>query len=217
MSDAETPHYVIEFQRKLDSQPYDVELEGLQLTIDKDVFPPDWGRCARNMARLAVERKPSAALDLGCGSGFMALYMKKNGVPEVWASDIHGPAIACTLRNVHKNPGVGPVHVVQGDLFGGVPAEVAFDLVVFNQPFGPGPPDRPCGCGPDGGREIVERCLQNAPAHLKPGGAVMMAFSDRQVAQNDPKSVAERLGWQVETLLHLYYDQANNFVYLFRP
>jgi release factor glutamine methyltransferase len=206
-----------EFQSYIDKQPYSVELDGLRFTIDKDVFPPDMGHCSKNMARLAQDYHAQTAIDMGCGSGYLALSMKRSGVPEVWASDIHEPAVECARRNVEMNAEVGPIHVVHSDLFENIPATVKFDLVVFNQPFGPGQGDTVCGCGPDGGYQIARRFLLQAADRLNPDGAVMMAFSDREPVVNSPDRVATELCFPVRTLLHAYYGGANNYIYEIRP
>jgi release factor glutamine methyltransferase len=175
------------------------------------------GKCSQNLARIAADYHAQTALDMGCGSGYLALSLKRSGVPEVWASDIHGPAIECARRNVKLNERVGPVHVVQGDLFENVPAAVKFDLVVFNQPFGPGQGDTVCGCGPDGGYEITKRFLLQAADRLTPDGVVVMAFSDREPAVNSPDRVAAELGYPVKVLLHEYYGEANNYIFEIHP
>jgi release factor glutamine methyltransferase len=154
---------------------------------------------------------------MGCGSGYLALSLKRSGVPEVWASDIHGPAVECTRKNVKQNEAVGPVHVVQSDLFENIPATIKFDLIVFNQPFGPGQGDTVCGCGPDGGYQITRRFLLQAADRLTPDGVVMMAFSDREPAINSPDRVAAELGYPVSVLLDKYYGGANNYIYEIRP
>jgi hypothetical protein len=74
-----------------------------------------------------------------------------------------------------------------------------------------------CGCGPDGGYRIVKRFLRQAEKRLNPGGAVIMAFSDREPVENSPDRVAADLGYPVETLLHAYYGGANNYIYEIRP
>ena len=206
-----------EFQHYIDQQPYSVVLDGLRFTIDHDVFPPDMGKCSQNLARIAADYHAQTALDMGCGSGYLALSLKRSGVPEVWASDIHGPAIECARRNAKLNERVGPVHVVQGDLFENVPAAVKFDLVVFNQPFGPGQGDTVCGCGPDGGYEITKRFLLQAADRLTPDGVVVMAFSDREPAVNSPDRVAAELCYPVKVLLHEYYGEANNYIFEIHP
>ena len=206
-----------EFQHYIDQQPYSVELDGLQFIIDNDVFPPDMGHCSKNMARLAQDYHAQTALDMGCGSGYLALSLKRSGVSEVWASDIHEPAVECARRNVQMNPSVGPVHVVQGDLFENIPANLKFDLIVFNQPFGPGQGDTVCGCGPDGGYNITKRFLLQAADRLNPEGVVIMAFSDREPAINSPDRVAAELGYPVKVLLNEYYGGATNTIYEICP
>ena len=206
-----------EFQRYIDQQPYSVTLDGLRFTIENDVFPPDMGKCSLNLARIAQGYHAQTALDMGCGSGYLALSLKRSGVPEVWASDIHGPAVDCARKNAVYNDRVGPIHIVQSDLFENIPATVKFDLVVFNQPFGPGLGDTVCGCGPDGGYQIVKRFLLQAAERLNPDGIVIMAFSDREPAINSPDRVAAELGYPVSVLLDEYYGEANNYIYEIRP
>ena len=206
-----------EFQQYINQQPYSVVMDGLSLTIDEDVFPPDMGQCSQNLARIAQGYRAETALDMGCGSGYLALSLKRSGVAEVWASDIHGPAVECARKNVKTNESVGPVHVVQSDLFENIPATLKFDLIVFNQPFGPGQGETVCGCGPDGGYRITRRFLLQAANRLTPEGAVIMAFSDREPAVNSPDRIAAELGYPVTVLLDKYYGGANNYIYEIRP
>ncbi len=205
------------YQELLDKQPYTVTLDGLMLEVHRNVFPPDLGRCAQSMAHLACRYPAATALDMGCGSGFLALSLKRAGIGDVWGSDIHQPAVDCAARNAQLNRHVGPITLLRSDLFDQFPDSLRFDLIVFNQPFGPGRAQRRCGCGPDGGAEICRRFLAAAPAHLSPAGVVMMAFSDRQTAEHDPQRAAAELGYGVMTLLDLEYNGARNFVYEMRP
>ena len=206
-----------EFQGCIDRQPYSVTLDGLRLIVDEDVFPPDLGQCAQNLARLAARYRPHVALDMGCGTGYLALMLERQGVPEIWASDVHRPAIACTRKNVQANAPAASITVVQSDLFDKFPASVRFDLIVFNQPFGPGRGDTVCGCGPDGGSTITQRFLRAAAARVKLNGVVLMAFSDRVPAEHSPAEIATQLGYPVVTLLQEHYGDANNFIYEIRP
>ena len=207
-----------EFARLLELQPYTVVIDGLVITVDEDVFPPDLGRCAQNMARICAEYEPRRALDMGCGSGYLALALKQQGVPDVWALDAHEPAITCTTMNLAQNPHVGPLTIARSDLFEAVPPSVVFDLVVFNQPFAPAAEGGGlCGCGPDGGSEITRRFLLECRSRLAPGGSVMMAFSNRAALEHDPARVARELGYSTRTLLHAYYEESDNFIYEFQP
>jgi len=206
-----------EFARLLEMQPYTVVMDGLVITVDEDVFPPDLGRCARNMAKICAEYRPRRALDMGCGSGYLALALKQQRVPDVWALDVHEPAISCTRRNLEQNPHVGELTIAVSDLFEAVPPSARFDLVVFNQPFAPAAAEAVCGCASDGGYEISKRFLVEAPSRLVPGGSVVMPFSDRAAPEHNPALVARELGYEMRTLLHAYYEESNNFIYEIRP
>ena len=205
-----------EFARLLELQPYTVVMDGLAISVDEDVFPPDLGRCARNLVKICAEYRPRRALDMGCGSGYLALALKQQAVPDVWALDVHEPAIRCTRKNLDQNPHVGPVTVAQSDLFDIVPPSVTFDLVVFNQPFAPAAENALCGCGTDGGYEISRRFLLESRPRLSPEGSVLMPFSDRAPRDHDPARVASEVGFATRTLLHAYYEESDNFIYEMR-
>ncbi|MCA9214763.1 MAG: class I SAM-dependent methyltransferase [Planctomycetales bacterium] len=206
-----------DFEMHLQKQPYTVDLDGFSLDVDEDVFPPDLGLCAQNMSRLCQQYAARIALDMGCGSGYLALSLHRSGISEVWASDIHFPAVACAQKNVKRNAPDGGIHVLQSDLFSNIPDSIKFDLIVFNQPFGPGEGEPVCGCGSDGGYEITKRFLLEMPSHLSQGGVAVMAFSDREPERNSPDHVARELGYPIKTLLHKYYGEANNYVFEIRP
>ena len=116
---ADSVHH--EFAQLLELQPYTVVMDDLVITVDEDVFPPDLGRCARNMAKIGGEYRPRRALDMGCGSGYLALALKQQGVPDVWALDVHEPAISCARQNHEQNRHVGPLTIAVSDLFDAVP------------------------------------------------------------------------------------------------
>jgi len=206
-----------EFAQLLEQQPYTVVMDGLVITVDEDVFPPDLGRCARNLAKICSEYRPRRAADMGCGSGYLALALKQQGVRDVWALDAHEPAISCTQTNLEQNAHVGQLTIALSDLFDAVPPAVGFDLVVFNQPFAPADGQGVCGCGSDGGYELTRRFLVEARSRLARGGSMLMPFSDRAAPENDPARVAGELGFAARTLLHAYYEESNNFIYEIRP
>lgn len=206
-----------EFAELLALQPYTVVLDGLRLTVAEDVFPPDLGRCAQNVARVCTEYSARTALDVGCGTGFLALATKRSGVDEVWATDIHPPAVECTRMNAVQNRDVGSIQIVCGGLFEAIPPGMRFDLITFNQPYAPSNGEPICGCGEDGGYDVTKRFLVEAPAYLNEGGSIIMTFSDRVSPENDPKRVGTELGYSVVTLLHATYNESNNFIYEIRP
>jgi release factor glutamine methyltransferase len=126
------------------------------------------------------------AADVGTGSGCIAVALAHYApATEVWASDISSEALEVAARNVAKH-GLGDrVHILCGDLMEPVPGEL--DLVCANLPYiEPGallPTDvlaQPAVAlfAGQGGSELVIRLLQAAPAHLRPGGSLLVEIDE---------------------------------------
>jgi release factor glutamine methyltransferase len=202
-----------DFRAIRERQPYDVTLEGIQLTVCKDVFPPDVGYTARNLDRMLAHYRPKCALDMGCGTGYLAMAMRRRGVPVVWAADIHPLAVACCRLNLSRNPQLAPVTIVQSDLFENVKPTRPFDQIVFNQPFFGGVSDEHIASTADGGAPVIRRFLSQAQAYLSPSGAILMSFQDTAGAENDPKKVAADMGVLVRTIFQEQELDINRFIY----
>ncbi len=120
-------------------------------------------------------------LDLGTGSGVLAIHAALRGAGRVVAVDVSRRAVLAARANGRLNG----VRVVgrRGDLFGAVGPE-RFDLIVSNPPYLPGPepdlPDRGLARAWEGGprgRAFIDRICAGAPAHLRPGGRVLLVHS----------------------------------------
>jgi len=185
----------IELIEAFNSQPYSIELDGFNLVIDKDVFPPDIGYASKFLAQVLKKYKPEVALDMGSGSGYLAFVLRKIGVPFVTAIDNHPPAIDCIYKNIKKNPEVMPIRVLKGDLFEPLDEEKIFDLIVFNHPYYPYTNNHIFGLEKDGGKTIIERFLSLAPIYLKNNGVILMPFSDMAGEENNPKTIALSFGY----------------------
>lgn len=193
-------------------QPYTVVIDGLDLLVEKDVFPPDLGFTSQHLGKVLGDYQPHTALDMGCGVGYLAMLLKKNGVPEVWAVDNHKPAIKCTLKNIKRNK-LQPIKVARSDLFLQIPKSVKFDLIVFNQPYYPATEEVIFGLGFDGGKEIVVRFLEQTKDYLTDKGVIIMPFSDIAGKENDPKIIAEKLGWLVKVIYRTSSEGMEHRIY----
>ena len=188
------------FQR----QPYRLTLEGFDLVILKGTFPPDVGtasvRLSRLMTRYAI---CETALDMGCGSGLLAMAMRRAGIPDVWAVDIHPPAVQCAKVNVLLNPAFAPITVLEGNLFSILPPDKRFDLICFNHfYYSTEGIDHIFGRTSDGGSEIIRRFLIQAHEWLAPQGVILMPFSlNLTNGEHDPAQIGSGLGWRVSTIL----------------
>ncbi len=133
---------------------------------------------------LRRQRLPARAhgLDLGTGSGVLAIAAAKRGCSTVVAVDVSRRAMLAARLNGALN-GV-KIQSRRGDLFQPV-AEQRFDLIVANPPYVPTPgrgelPRRGLARawegGPDG-RALVDRICARAGAHLRPGGVMLLVHS----------------------------------------
>ena len=122
----------------------------------------------------------SRALDLCTGSGIVALAAAESGA-EVTAVDVSRRAVLTVRLNARRNG--ARVRVLRGRCFEPVGDE-RFDLIVSNPPYVPSPredvptrgPSRAWEAGPDG-RIVLDRICDEAPAHLRPGGVVLLIHS----------------------------------------
>jgi release factor glutamine methyltransferase len=119
-------------------------------------------------------------LDPFTGSGILALAAARAGAAAT-AVDVSRRAVACAALNARLN-GVR-VRALPGDLFAPVAGE-RFDLIVANPPYVPGAQDGPArGAaraweGGADGRALIDRLCAEAPAHLTPGGELLIVHSE---------------------------------------
>ncbi|MBI0297469.1 methyltransferase [Streptomyces sp. PRKS01-29] len=122
----------------------------------------------------------TTVLDVGTGSGTLALAAADRGAARVTAIDVSPLAVGATwLRARLKGL---PVRVLQGDLLTPV-ADRRFDLILANPPYVP-VPGRPIRrgrglawrAGTDG-RAVLDRICRDAPPLLRPGGVLLLVHS----------------------------------------
>lgn len=164
-----------------------------QCFLGRDFYVDERVLIPRPETELLVERAISAlnacgaaqpaVLDLCCGSGCIAVSLAL-AAPHatVEATDLSDGALAVTRRNAENLGAAVTMH--QGDLFGGV-GERRYHVIVSNPPY---IPTEDCkalqpevmlepGMALDGGADglnFYRRIAREAPAHLYPGGAVLL-------------------------------------------
>lgn len=136
-----------------------------------------------------------SVLDMGTGSGFLALLAAKKARSAV-AVDINPNAVGSALVDAQKS-GV-EIEFRVSDLFSNVPEK--FDVIIFNPPYLPYEDEYDKNahvwCGGKTGRETIERFAREAPAHLNPGGVVALVFSSI-TGEEEVRQILERTGFSV--------------------
>jgi release factor glutamine methyltransferase len=160
-------------------QTYDFEGQTLEMELSEDVFQPTL--TSRALARCMTILPGSSALDLGCGTGVLAILAARRGAGHVDAVDVMPQACVLARANARRN-GVGDcVNVSCGDLFESV-SEQKYDVIISDVSgvadevarLSPWYPDAIPTGGHDGADHIV-RLLQAAPQYLRPGGVLYFA------------------------------------------
>lgn len=125
---------------------------------------------------LADKVRGNRVLDLGCGSGPIAISLAKAGASRVHAVDVMAEACELARRNVKLNGVEERVTVLCGSLFAPV-RDLTFDVIVddvsgvasevarLSSWFPSGVP-----LGGEDGTELTIAMLREAPARLAPGG-----------------------------------------------
>ena len=144
--------------------------------------------CLLALAGLAENRYPADALDMGCGSGLLAIAIAKLWACPVRAVDNDPQAVRAAAGNAVANGVGGLVSARQGEGYDAAACgvEASFDLIAANILAGP-----------------LEAMAPDLKRHLAPGGvAVLSGLLEDQagavIAAHAPLSLARRIplgGW----------------------
>lgn len=113
-----------------------------------------------------------SVLDMGSGSGILALAAKDSGAKSVLAIDISEEVI----QNLKKLK----IPCVKSDLFSKVSGK--FDLIIFNPPYLPKDPNEDLDSslitsGGENGDEIILRFIKESNKHLSSKGVILILLS----------------------------------------
>ena len=164
-------------------QPTTFHYQDLTIEVDPDVYDP-----AEDTFLLLQTIHPqpgTSVLELGTGCGIIALACARNGASVV-ASDINPHAVRNCRRNLKRNQPrlTGTLDVRHGDLFSVLRPDERFDLIVFNPPYVPTPPEETtedwldlATSGGDDGLQVTTRFLTDVRDYLTPMGHAYIIVS----------------------------------------
>jgi len=116
-------------------------------------------------------------LELGCGSGFISLFLAKNQGAQVYASDINASAV----RGLQDNAKLLDLDltVIHSDLFDQLPS-MDFDIILINPPYYFAEPksvdEVAFFLGADG--EYFTKLFSSLHPHLSTGADVLLVLSE---------------------------------------
>jgi methylase of polypeptide subunit release factors len=147
--------------------------EGLRIVSDDDADDRDDGvqgvtAAARTLANLLVPRPVGTALDLGCGSGLLALTLARTA-RRVVGTDVNPRAVELARRSAALS-GVRNAEFRAGDWYEPVRGE-RFDLIACNPPYVVSPETRLVYRD---GSDATAGVVRGAAEHLVPGGLAQL-------------------------------------------
>ena len=159
--------------------------------------------------RLAQTGAAGAVLDLGTGSGCLAIIVaKKVPLAEVHAVDVSAEALEVARANAARHE--AKVTFYEGDYFSALAAETRLDLIVSNPPYIPQgdldqlqpevrdfDPPLALNGGLDG-LVHYRRLASEGLERLNPGGRLMLELGDGQAASVG--AIFGQAGWRVEAV-----------------
>ena len=147
-------------------------VKGIEIKLIKDrkIYMPSVA--TRLIAENLHDVSGLKVLDLGTGSGVLAILASKLGAKNVVATDISDRAIRIARKNAEIN-GVD-IDFRLGDLFDTVRDEL-FDLIICNPPMTPSPIQlQRFTWGGIDGRLVLDRVIDEAPSHLRRNGRLLL-------------------------------------------
>lgn len=169
----------------------------ITLELKKEVYEPreDSELLAEVVEKEVGKRNGPSFLDLGCGSGLIAIVAAKAGA-KVTAVDIDREAVELTGRNAKSNH--VPVECLRSDLLEGVNGK--FDIIAFNAPYLPEGVVRGLNESWAGGErlEVIRRAVAQAKSSLRPEGELLMVISSL-TGVREAEKMLEADGFRHET------------------
>jgi release factor glutamine methyltransferase len=178
---------------------YRVETKWLQIDVFPYVFPPSSPFSESTVTASAEigDVRNKRVLDIGTGTGVLALLAALHGAAHVDAVDVLQEAVVCAKHNVALNNLSHTVHVWESNLFDNISVS-PYDVIIANLPI--------LDCEEtdvrfhslsDPAFAYHEALFQQAPKYLAANGRMMLCHANIQKdAFERLEALASRFGWK---------------------
>ena len=166
---------------KPDWAEYEAEKDDIVIDIDPGQAFGTGSSPTTSLALQLLEkrmRRGARVLDVGCGTGILAILAAGMGASAVRAVDIDPLAVECSLKNVELNGCSGKVTVEQRDLVKGL--DFTADIIAANLTV-----------------DILERLLETLGTVAAPG-CLMIASGIIRHKEREGREALEKAGFRIE-------------------
>ena len=161
-----------EWDKLLRHEDYTVHINGVDIFVQDKVFTPD--PAITNSTAILLNTIPDikgkTVLDMGTGTGIIAIYCALKGAKKVVACDVDPLAIENAKKNVKKYDFEEQIELIKSDLFENV--EGKFDYILANLPI----LDEVWATA-ELTENIIARYLRASREHIKKGGKVYFTWA----------------------------------------
>jgi len=171
-----------------------IHFKNTMIKITPEVYEPCEDSFLLADTALSLITNSERILEVGCGSGLISAVIKNNTKAKITAIDINPHAAKCTKDN--------GVDAIRGDLLSCIKGK--FEMIIFNPPYLPTKDEERTNDwinvaldGGYGGREIINRFLEEAGNHLVENGRILMLVSSFTGIE-EVKTKMSSLGYCVE-------------------
>jgi len=163
-----------------------IDALGDRITILPHVYVPADQSVPAMFVEYAHLMEGRRVLDMGTGTGVLALLAARLGAAKVVATDNNPKAVANARLNAERL-GLQDRVEVRGpaDLFAPLQGET-FDVILFNAPWIQGEPQTLYDTANyDPGYRVIDAFVQAAPQYLAPCGVILLQYSDVSQRKGD--------------------------------
>ena len=165
---------------------------GLRFEVNKKVLTPRMETELLVEEVLKFSNKKTKILDLGTGSGAIAVALAKNSDAQITAVDISKSALLTAQNNAKKHN--VKIEFINSNLFENLKKRKKFDIIVSNPPYIPTKEIAKLDtnvkeCDPkialDGGEDglfFYRKIVKNSPSHLYNGGMLFFEIGKGQIS-----------------------------------
>ncbi len=163
-----------------ETESYYTEVAGQEFIVHRGVFSPKYFHDTEEFALHLPVQDGEEMLEIGPGTGAIAITAVYNGAKKVTAIDINPRAVENTQDNINLHNLNDKVEVRQGDLYEALKNGEKFDTIFWNTPFGFVEDENLTDLEKsvyDSGYKSTQHFFQEAGLYLKPDGRLLIGFS----------------------------------------
>lgn len=163
----------------------EIDFHKIQINVDAGVYHPSQGSSTYFIGQdlMKLVKDGDNVLDMGCGSGALAILSVSRGAASAVAVDASERACSCATKNINTLNLSNRIRVINSDLFENI-QEQEFDLIVFNAPLLHAEPIASV-TNPDLNKmaidfngELLIRFVEEAKDYVRIGGRIVVLVSN---------------------------------------